>query len=42
MNLYLYKIGTGVPALTMEDVISYTDGGRDTPVKIWLCTPLIH
>ena len=25
MNLYLYKIGTNVPALTIEDVASYTD-----------------
>jgi hypothetical protein len=25
MNLYLYKTGTSVPVLTIEDVVSYTD-----------------
>lgn len=24
MNLYLYKIGTGVPAVTIENAVSYT------------------
>lgn len=26
MTLYLYKTGTGVPVLTIEDAVSYTDG----------------
>ena len=25
MTLYLYKTGTGVPALTIENAVSYTD-----------------
>lgn len=30
MNLYIYKIGTNVPVLTIEDAVSYTDNRVET------------
>lgn len=30
MTLYLYKTGTGVPVLTIEHVVSYTDNRAET------------
>lgn len=33
MNLYLYKTGTTVPVLTIENVVSYTDNRAETEVR---------
>lgn len=30
MNLYLYRVGTSVPVLTIENVVSYTDNRAET------------